>query len=67
MNEKICSNCSKPVDDHTKKELVSCMLEIAKTSNFGLTDEDVTEYFNKIKSGEFFRMAEKSKNYHKQQ
>ena len=61
MNEKICSNCSRPVDDHTKKELVSCMLEIAKTSNLELTDEDVTEYFNKIKSGEFFRMTESQK------
>ncbi|TAJ75137.1 MAG: hypothetical protein EPO42_14285 [Gallionellaceae bacterium] len=61
MNEKICSNCSKPVDEHTKKELVSCMLEIAKTSDSVLTDEDVTEYFNKIKSSEFFRMTESQK------
>ena len=61
MNEKICSNCSKLIDDHTKKELASCMLEIAKITNPDLTDEDVTEYFNKIKSSEFFRMTEKSK------
>ncbi|MEX0656524.1 MAG: hypothetical protein WD154_03130 [Nitrosopumilaceae archaeon] len=61
MNEKICNNCSKPIDDHTKKELASCMLEIAKTASSELTDEEVTEYFNKIKSSEFFRMTEKSK------
>ncbi|MDP3779586.1 MAG: hypothetical protein Q8Q69_00135 [Nitrosopumilaceae archaeon] len=61
MNEKICSHCSKPIDEHTKKELTSCMLEIAKTTNSELTDEEVTEYFNKIKSSEFFRMTEKGK------
>lgn len=57
MNE-ICSHCSRSVDEHTKKELVSCMLEIAKKTDSGLTDEEVTEYFNKVKSGEFFRMSE---------
>jgi len=61
MNEKICKYCSKPIDEHTKKELASCMLEIAKTTNSELTDEEVTEYFNKIKSSEFFRMTEKGK------
>ena len=35
------------------------MLEIAKTANSELTDEEITEYFNKIKSSEFFRMNEK--------
>jgi len=37
------------------------MLEIAKTVDSELTDEEVTEYFNKIKSSEFFRMSQKSK------
>jgi len=59
VNEKICSHCSKPIEEHTKKELASCMLEIAKTANSELTDEEITEYFNKIKSSEFFRMNEK--------
>jgi len=60
MNE-VCSNCSRPLDEHTKKELTSCMLEIAKTTDSNLTDEEVTEYFNKIKSSEFFRMSQKGK------
>ncbi|MBM3896018.1 MAG: hypothetical protein FJ359_06255 [Thaumarchaeota archaeon] len=60
MNE-VCSNCSRPLDEHTKKELASCMLEIAKTTDSNLTDEEVTEYFNKIKSSEFFRMSQKGK------
>ena len=37
------------------------MLEIAKTTDSELTDEEVTEYFNKIKSSEFFRMSQKGK------
>jgi len=37
------------------------MLEIAKTTDSNLTDEEVTEYFNKIKSSEFFRMSQKGK------
>jgi hypothetical protein len=60
MNE-ICSHCSRPIDDHTKKELTFCMLEIAKSKDSELTDEEVTEYFNKIKSSEFFRMSQKEK------
>jgi hypothetical protein len=60
MNE-ICSYCSRSVDEHTKKELLSCMLEIAKKTDSGLTDEEVAEYFNKVKSGEFFRMSQKGK------
>ena len=60
VNEN-CKYCSKPIDEHTKKELTSCMLEIAKTTDSELTDEEVTEYFNKIKSSEFFRMSQKGK------
>jgi len=61
MSEKICSHCSKPIEEHTKKELASCMLEIAKNANSDLTDDEAIEYFNKIKSSEFFRMTEKDK------
>ncbi|MGQ0377137.1 MAG: hypothetical protein ACT4OW_06515 [Nitrososphaerota archaeon] len=59
--DETCRHCSKLIDEHTKKELTSCMLEIAKTTDSELTDEEVTEYFNKIKSSEFFRMSQKDK------
>jgi len=54
----LCDHCKKPMDDHTKNELISCKLENAKNDESELTDEEVTKYFNEIKSGEFSRMGE---------
>jgi len=59
MNKNaICSNCKKPLDDHTKNELLSCQLEIAKNIELGKTEKEIIDDFNKIKSGEFHRMGE---------
>ncbi len=59
MNKNaICSNCKKSLDDHTKNELLSCQLEIAKNIELEKTEKEIIDDFNKIKSGEFHRMGE---------
>ena len=59
MNKNtICSKCKKSLDDHTKNELFSCQLEIAKNIEAEKTEKEIIDDFNKIKSGEFHRMGE---------
>ncbi len=59
MNKNtICSNCKKSVDDHTKNELLSCQLEIAKNIESEKTEKQIIDDFNKIKRAEFHRMGE---------
>ncbi|MGI0004519.1 MAG: hypothetical protein ACREAX_04395 [Candidatus Nitrosotenuis sp.] len=58
--QEICSYCKRSIDDHTRGELFSCNLEIAKKPT--LTDDEATESFNKIKSGEYARMKQDNKN-----
>ena len=59
MNKNtICSNCKKSLDDHTKNELLSCQLKIAKNIESEKTEKEIIDDFNKIKSGEFHRMGE---------
>lgn len=59
MNENsICKYCKRPKDEHTRNESLACALEIAKSTEPDLTEEELTKYFNEIKSGEFSRMKE---------
>ena len=63
----ICRNCNRPKDGHTKKESISCAIESAKNDDGSEpTENEVMEYFNKIKSAEFFRMKASQKNKTKQ-
>ena len=54
----ICKHCKRPKDEHTSNESFACALEIAKSIETDLTEEELTKYFNEIKSGEFSRMKE---------
>ncbi len=59
MNKNaICSKGKKSLDDHTKNELLSCQLEIAKIIESEKTEKEIIDDFNKIKSGDFHRMGE---------
>jgi len=58
MNENpICEHCKKPVNNHTNEELFSCKLEIEKKAEAVREEQGVIDDFNKIKSGEFYRMS----------
>jgi len=54
----ICGNCKKAIGEHTKDELFSCNLEIAKKDESQITEKEILDEFNEIKSGEFHRMGE---------
>ena len=54
----ICKHCKRPKDEHTRNESLECALEIAKSTEPDLTEEELTKYFNEIKGGEFSRMKE---------
>lgn len=54
----ICSHCKKPMDKHTKEELFTCQLEIAKKAESERTEKEAIDDFNEIKKGEFHRMSE---------
>ena len=54
----ICKHCKRPKDEHTRNESLACALEIAKSTEPDLTEDELTKYFNEIKSGEFSRMKE---------
>jgi hypothetical protein len=59
MNENsICKHCKRTNDEHTRNESLACSLEIAKSNEPDLTEEELTKYFNEIKSSEFSRMKE---------
>jgi hypothetical protein len=59
MNENsICKYCKRPKDEHTRNESLACALEIAKSADPDSTEEELTKYFNEIKSSEFSRMKE---------
>lgn len=59
--QEICSHCKRSIDNHTKNELFSCNLALAKQEPI-MTDDEATESFNKIKSGEYARMKQENKN-----
>ncbi len=61
MNKNsICKYCKRANDEHTINESLACSLEIAKSNEPDFTEEDLTNYFNEIKSSEFSRMKEKN-------
>ena len=62
---EVCENCKREIDFHTQEELLNCKLNIAKKIDSEITEEDITNYFNEIKSGEFSRMSERQKNIKK--
>jgi len=60
MNENsICKYCKRARDEHTINESLACSLKIAKSNEPDLTEDELANYFNEIKSSEFSRMKEK--------
>ena len=58
----MCQNCKKPLDDHTQNQLLTCKIEIARKAESQLSEDEITNLFNEIKQGEFFRMNAKQKD-----
>ena len=52
----ICGNCNRLIAKHTQDELFSCQLQIAKKAESKITENEIIDNFNEIKSGEFSRM-----------
>lgn len=60
MEKEICSECKKLISGHTTDELFSCKLKWAKRQE-SISEEEATESFRQIKSGEYARMKQNKK------
>jgi len=57
-DNSVCIHCKRLKTDHTKNELISCALKNGKNMEVESSESEIIDDFNKIKTGEVFRMRE---------